>query len=314
MKIYQVLLVQVLVIATLVSKPRQSAGILPYAYHIPIDAKGKQAFVLFGQEPKTDPLIAGQWNDFGDFLALDESSEQAAARAFVEQTRQVYGGIIELCKTEGIRNIGEINAEVQKISATDILDPKLKFNKIVADRLNKIVEQSKARALKHVIPLLTDAPTLKQVTPTGSTHITYLVKVDYKELPDFCAAPKVPGWHKVNYCWVELNAFITALETALDVVDGKINKAASTIFIPQKFVVCADGKKVTQNERKITVRLSKALLSTEGLAALEEIAESAVKPVKPIKPKESVKPGAPKALAESLDKVHDNLASLKMSL
>lgn len=253
---------------------QQTIGVLPYA----LDKAG-QVFLLFGKS-FNGLLSTNEWSDFkGLALPIDATEQETAIRILSGQTRLVYGGILSDFKKHKL-NANELNAEVKKAGAADVLDfSKLKLNKIVEQAVQQSVDNAKNIAMGSFLPLLKDAPKLKQDTVRGGSHTIYFIKVKQADINYFCGGPKVPGWEPVDFAWVNNDQLLGLTDLLLIRAKNDSNKAAENLVLPPTTVGC-DGKKIS-NE-KINISLARMLLSNDGLEILEQLHLPT-----PVKPKHS---------------------------
>ncbi len=149
-----------------------AAGILPYCVH-----NGKSYF-LIGKAKHND-----FWSDFGGFRdKADRSIEYAAAREFAEETRYVFGQLINDYSLEGSINY---------------ILPRIK-----SDQCLKSFSKSK-----------------KDNTRTN-VYKMYFVEVDYISSTVLEQAKKVPHYEKEKYCWISAEDFLAFIKQDAHKTDG----------------------------------------------------------------------------------------------
>lgn len=208
-------------------KTVEAAGVLPFCVH-----KGKGLILIGKQNSYNGPLV---WCDFGGFRDKpDQTIEYAAAREFSEETRYVFGRLINDYSLEG-----SINYILPRIKSDWFL------KKTSQDRKGKKID-----------------------------YTMYLVEVDYISAEILKNAKKVPHYEKEDYCWVPADDFLNYFVSTNKSADVFKEKNMRRVFADNLKSHSDDLKKLllviqnTSSKEKIKLPEQPGPDAAKGVAAL----------------------------------------------
>lgn len=228
------------------------AGIMPYTYY------KNEGYVLFVQESTAVKGRQLLWNSCGGKAEGDETPMQTACRECSEETKYLWGNILDKYRS----------LTISPTLLTTVLTQRQKENILALElpsqthaNLQKVITAASQESYNYFFNRINECISLQCLE---SNYKLYFAQVDYIEASQLRNAPITPDCYKENYAWVSVKELCSAIKRA------ERKKTILSNLPPSSVEATCEHTKVYRGTAQL-------LMSTKGKKILNHIANKAKK-------------------------------------